>query len=289
MAMRERERPPSGQSVTDREREAKLRRMKEIQQRLRELEEHEGNSQTETPTGPSPGSEVEPNLAYLTRELEDLKQGFGGTGVSELPQEALAEVEEELRTLEREIAEEAGNKEIVSVFEKVRELHPWIAEERYEFMYAIPEDKKGRHYREWMEEWSKVLFDYAKEAVLHVLYTKELATEPPFANFREREGAILDISEHLVKKKLARWMTKKKESLRVYWRSIEEWAEKMVEWARENALLDPVLVSDIREAEQPFSSLPEDDLLTVFKTLKKQKRADLLKLEDGTLAIKFKL
>ncbi|GAB4322816.1 MAG: hypothetical protein Kow0069_27720 [Promethearchaeota archaeon] len=290
--MAERERP----SAAERVRAEKVKRMEEIQRRLRELEERErsrGEATAEgvvtvTPAAPE-GTSVDGRRVVSSAELPDEIQALEGAGaVDEFLDPALMkEVEAELAQLEKEVAEE---KVVVRpLYDQLVELYPWLAEEKYAFMFSTPPDPKSREFRDWLEDWGKVVFDYARLAVMHVLYVRELMGQPPFSNFRDRDGAIRAIAEHLVAKKLASWVSRKKEGLRVYWKTLEEWADEVFRWARDNALVDPVLLDEFAEAEMPFSTLPADDWKVILKILKKKKLAQVVPLSGGKKAVQFSL
>ena len=70
-------------------------------------------------------------------------------------------------------------------------------------MYTMPDKKQDRNdYVSWKGEWAKVLFDYARFAVLHIIYIRELNSQKPFFNFTKREQYIRDIAEELISYKL---------------------------------------------------------------------------------------
>ncbi|MHA1886305.1 MAG: hypothetical protein ACW96S_14715, partial [Promethearchaeota archaeon] len=61
-------------------------------------------------------------------------------------------------------------------------------------------------------------------------------------------------------------------------------------WAYDNGKIEPIMVFELREATQEdFSNLPLEDLEEIFKILAKNRRAIILKLENGQKAFKIKL
>jgi len=201
-------------------------------------------------------------------------------------------IESELQSLEEEIIEQKGHIEKeVSPFEIILQEYPWVEEKRFEYMYTIPDKKKHPNdFESWKIEWAKVLFDYAKYAILHILYIRKLNSEKPFSKFTNRESSIKEIAEELIEQKLAKWINKKKkEKLRVYWKTLEGWAKELYNWAYDLGKLEPIMIYEIVEAKMEFSTLPKEDLEEVFKILAKGKRASVIKLDDGQLAVKIKL
>jgi hypothetical protein len=207
-----------------------------------------------------------------------------------LTKKDLKDVDAELEKLEAEIElEQKKAAVIVSLFDQLSEEHEWIKEPQYGFMYSIPDKKKDKkNFESWIDDWSKVLFDYAKIASNHIIYSKTILSEKPWSDFKDRTSAIQEITNNLVKQKVAEWLGKKKEKLRIYWLSLEEWADKIVLWAHEIAFTEPIFVTDIKEAEQDFSSLPEEDIIKTFNIIAKQGNGTKIKLENDQIAIQIK-
>ena len=93
----------------------------------------------------------------------------------------------------------------------------------------------------------------------------------------------------MVNKKLAEWLDRKKESLRVYWRSLEEWSKIIVNWARDNVIADPILLPDIRNSGEEFANLPENDVKKVFKMIADDAKGDMIEIDKSEFAIKIKM
>lgn len=200
-------------------------------------------------------------------------------------------VETQLQTLEQEIIGEKGIiQEEISPYEQLLSEYAWLEEIRYEFMYVVPDRKKNKNdYESWKSEWAKVLYDYARYAVLHVIYLSRLYNEKPFSKFTDRTTAVKEIIDALIDQNLAKWLSKKKDQLRVYWKTLDIWANEIYDWATENGKIDPILLYEIREANEQFSNLPKDDLYEIFKMLSKNDRGIVIKMDDGELALKIKL
>ena len=157
-------------------------------------------------------------------------------------------------------------------------------------MYSIPNKKTDlQSYESWKKEWSKVLFDYARYAILHILFLRQTESEKPFSNFEERKRALEEIADELVYKEQAEWLSKTKEKLRVYWKSLDNWAEEIYDWAMEISPLEPILIFEIRESNKDFSKLPKEDIIKIFKMLEKEKRGQIIELDDGQISFKIKV
>ncbi|MBN1800473.1 MAG: hypothetical protein JW891_03150 [Candidatus Lokiarchaeota archaeon] len=235
--------------------------------------------------------EIEDEIEARFAKIDDFLTSNLGTIDEKAYKQHATQIESELQKLEKEIVGETGliEKEL-SPYEKLLESYPWLEEKRYEFMYSIPSKKQNLNdYLSWRREWSKVFFDYARYAILHVIYVKQIAAEKPFAKFEDRANCIREIAEELVSQGLATFLTKKKEQLRIYWKSLDNWANEIYNWAYDLGRLDPIMLFEIRGAQLEFSTLPKEDLEEIFKILAKSKRAKIIKLEEGQLAFRIKL
>ncbi|GAI23706.1 unnamed protein product, partial [marine sediment metagenome] len=76
----------------------------------------------------------------------------------------------------------------------------------------------------------------------------------------------------------------------VYWKTLEVWSDEIYRWAYDNGKIEPIMIFELREAKhEDFSNLPLEDLEAIFKILVKNRRAKVLKLDNGQLAFKIKL
>lgn len=99
-------------------------------------------------------------------------------------------------------------------------------------MYDSESIKSEKEKGEWLQEWGNFIIDYAKAHLIHVLDVLRLATEPPFSEFKQnREKYLKEIFEYLASKTtFAEWYNKERTRLRVYWRSLEEWSERLYDY-----------------------------------------------------------
>ncbi|MFX0021137.1 MAG: hypothetical protein ACFE9S_02350 [Candidatus Hermodarchaeota archaeon] len=234
-------------------------------------------------------------LNYIEEEfdkLENILSSKLGEIDQKLYRQHAEQVEAELQTLEEEILGEKGLIEKkLTVYENLLKAYPWLEEERKKFMYTMPDKKSNKNdYTSWKVEWAKVLFDYARFAVLHIIYIREVSSEKPFLNFTKREEYVKVIAEELISQNQAEWLSKEKDRLRVYWKTLEAWSDDIYKWCYENGKIEPVMIYELREATQEdFSSLPLEDLEEIFKILAKNRKAVILKLENGQKAFRIKL
>ena len=294
---RQRERPVEIPKVDKEKAEKELEELRKELARLRKLKEEKEQLEMEaTQKQIIKEDEIKSTeLDYIEDQfdkLEDILSSKLGEIDQKAYQKHADQVEIELQTLEEEILGEKGLLEKkLTAYENLLEAYPWLEEERKKFMYTMPDKKKNKNdYISWKTEWAKVLFDYARFAVLHIIYTRELITHKPFLNFTKREQYIIEIAEELISQNQAAWLSKKKDKLRVYWKTLEVWSDEIYQWAYENGKIEPIMIFELREAKhEDFSSLPLEDLEEIFKILAKNRKAQVLKLENGKLAFRIRL
>lgn len=265
-----------------------LKKQKELEKRKEQTSEVEIDENTETE---EISIEKSRDIEARLDKIEDFLTSKLGEVDSKAYEQNAEEVEQELKLIEQEIIGEKGvvAKE-VTTYELLINDYPWLEEKRYIFMYTLPNKKQDlKDFESWKKEWSKVLFDYARYAILHILYLRQLESEKPFSKFEERAEALKEIAEELVDREQAEWLSKSKEKLRVYWKSLENWAQEIYEWAIEISPLEPILIFEIRESNKEFSNLPKDDIIKIFKMLEKDKKGEIIKAEDGQISFKIKV
>ncbi|MFX0042574.1 MAG: hypothetical protein ACFE8L_06655 [Candidatus Hodarchaeota archaeon] len=273
---------------------ARLRKLKKEKEQLEQRQSKEEVVVEQNEELETKNVEVDA-LKYLEdsfEKIEDLLSSNLGEIDHKAFKQQAKQIESELQILEEEIVGEEGLvvKEL-SPYEQLLHVYPWLEEERKKFMYTMPNKKKNQtDYTSWKTEWAKVLFDYARFAVLHILYIRNLNSEKPFSNFTNREPYIREIAEELVNRNQAKWLSKKKIQLRVYWKSLELFSDEIYEWAYQQGRLEPIMIYEIREAKsEDFSNLPLEDLEEIFRILVKNRKAKIFKLEDGQIAFKITL
>ena len=270
-----------------------LANLRELKKQKDSLEKSATQETTTVPEEKEAKSEIaEPeNVENRLNKIEDFLTTQLGEVDQAAYQQQAEQIEAEIHTLEEEIVGEKGliEKELTP-YDKLLNEYPWLEEKRFSFMYAIPDKKQSpSDYQSWRSEWAKVLFDYAKLTILHIIYLRKIHTEKPFSNFQNREVAIKEIADELIDQKLAKWISKNKDSLRIYWKTLDIWADEIYEWAYESGKLEPILMFEIREAKQEFSTLPREDVEEIFKKLVKDRKGVILKTDDGQIALKIEL
>jgi hypothetical protein len=229
------------------------------------------------------------NIEERLDEIEDfLDENIKSTESEEIN---LTDIAAELESIKTQIIPKPEVVVEETPYEKLLNEHPWLEEARYEYMYSAPVKKKNaKDYESWIDEWSKIIYDYARLSVLHILYLRKLNAEKPFSKLENRDGAIAAIAQKLVEQNVGVWLNKKtKEAIRVYWKTLDEWADEIFEWAKNSNKYDPILTFEIRESGEMFAELPKRDLTRIFKQLEKEEKGEIIKTDKGEITFKISL
>jgi len=232
------------------------------------------------------------NLDDIEERLDDIEEFLDENIKSPETEEInLTEIAAELESIKTQIISKPEVVVEETPYEKLLKEHPWLEEARYEYMYSAPVKKKNaKDYESWINEWSKIIYDYARLSVLHILYLRKLNAEKPFSKLENRDGAIAAIAQKLVEQNIGVWLNKKtKEAIRVYWKTLEEWADEIFEWAKNTNKYEPILTFEIRESGEMFAELPKRDLTRIFKQLEKEDKGEVIKTDTGEITFKISL
>ncbi len=165
-------------------------------------------------------------------------------------------------------------------------LPSWGTIEESEWMYGIPSRDEDKLL--WAEEWSDFVLKWMEEKHLHILSVSVFVSEVPFKDILGKTETFKIIAETLVSHEIAEWLDPKHRQLRVYWKPLEDWADRIHEWSLEtgNTLLD-VQTLVIQERDKDFASLPERDLHIVLAILVRREQADWIDEKRGAVRIRI--
>ncbi|MHA1198158.1 MAG: hypothetical protein ACTSQF_02190, partial [Candidatus Heimdallarchaeaceae archaeon] len=208
---------------------------------------------------------IEASIKGLEISEHDLK--------STLPVETVVRVKDDLSKDQRAVLE----------LEFDEALPKWV---KAPWMFIKPQ--KGDQIESWLESWSAIILDYSRIFVIHVFNINDLRTVHPFNNKkigkRLTVEQVRDVIDHLVNQNIARWLDEdKKTRARIYWKSNEEWADKLVDFMIETGrVVEIQSLYDLTQLEENWSNLPSDDLVIVCEMLVERKVARWLN-KDKTI------
>ncbi len=161
----------------------------------------------------------------------------------------------------------------------IEKPHRWVS----------PSPKQKELLAAWIKEWADFLLKWAEVTNHHIVRLLDLQEEFPFNNPIIKKKLSLDdlqlIGEYLVENGYAVWLSSRKDRLRVYWKTLEEFSDDIYEWAYSWGH-EVVTLLDLVQANEPWSNLPRIDLKKIMELLVKTKRAEWASKKDKTV-IKF--
>lgn len=98
------------------------------------------------------------------------------------------------------------------------------------WMYAKP--RGAGHLKEWRMKWGKLLLQRAEEENIHLITNNDLKLLEPFNKLDQ--ASFQDMIEYMLNSNTIRWWDAQKTLLRIYWRSLEGWADCTMNAVQQN-------------------------------------------------------
>jgi ESCRT-II complex subunit VPS25 len=141
------------------------------------------------------------------------------------------------------------------------------------WMYVTPEHQKQLD--SWCADWSSFIMEYARINIQHILHIEEERSKFPFNNKQAKKRLdreqLQEIGDYIVAQEMGVWWDKKRIRLRLYWRTLDEWADIIYEWSiktgRAAGAESVMTLYDIQSAGQPWSTIPQEDLKRIFEIM----------------------
>lgn len=174
---------------------------------------------------------------------------------------------------------------------QLKEILPeWIDKP---WMYVTPEHQKQLD--SWCADWSNFIIEYARVNIKHIIHIEEERAQFPFENKKIKKSLdreqFITIGDYIVAQEMGIWWDKKKIRLRLYWRTLDEWADIIYEWSIKTgraASADRVMtLFDIQSANQPWSSIPQEDLQRIFEIMNQKGYIEWADKKKKTIAFLF--
>jgi hypothetical protein len=188
------------------------------------------------------------------------------------------DVESELKRLEQEVKAESLKRETESSTRQREVLTKEKTQLSGETVFQWPEwvdfpwmkkkPSRAEDLDSWLRDWCDLVLKWCQFSSHHVVGLKDFKTSRYFDELPEME--LREILQHLVDRGLAKWIDKDKTVARIMWRSFEEWANDIHQWAFNNGVenLDTFV---IRSANKDFSTLPIPDLKSIMEIMVKKR------------------
>lgn len=172
------------------------------------------------------------------------------------------EIIKEMEELSREVE---ITKPVEIVEEKPKYKFPeWI---EYPWMYIKP--KNPDLYNSWLQSWGNLLLKWASFYIKHVISLNGLLSTPPYSKLTTEN--LREIMNYLVKTGFAKWLDENR--LRIYWKSLEELADYLYDWALNTGTIHFTPYDLLQESPEIIKNLPTEDLLQIISILVSKKKA----------------
>jgi len=176
------------------------------------------------------------------------------------------------KSLHRTVVREK-NPEVTPYQLFVQQVPEWT---KKPFMYIIPKNERMKD--SWLEKWGDLVLLYCRTTITHVIALEELRAFEPFTNESHGKKISLEqmqfLIDSLIRKELAKWLDESKLRARIYYKTLEEFAEMLIKYIFDRGLDTEYLITlkELRGFEQEWSSLPDEDLNELMRILEKQKK-----------------
>ena len=184
----------------------------------------------------------------------------------EVEMDEMREVQQEIVSEIEKISEEVKVAEQVEVVEeKPKFTFPeWID---YPWMYIRP--KTPDLQRSWLQSWGDLLLKWASFHVKHVISVHDLLSTPPYSKLSVEY--LREIMNYLVETGFAKWLDENR--LRVYWKSLEELADYLYNWALNTGTIHFTPYDLLQESPEIIKNLPTEDIFRIIEILISSKKA----------------
>jgi hypothetical protein len=154
--------------------------------------------------------------------------------------------------------------------------------------WMVPEDPQLK--QQWLLTWGDFLFDFSRVLNIHIIDLQEVSLVYPFHNAVLRKKLttqqLILISDFLIEKGKAKWWDDQKNRLRVYWKTLQNHAEDLYEYAFRNGY-DMVTAFDIIKMKQSWSTLPPRDIRELMMIMVLRKKALWADSEKKTIEFQY--
>ncbi|XP_064480399.1 vacuolar protein-sorting-associated protein 25-like [Ornithodoros turicata] len=146
-----------------------------------------------------------------------------------------------------------------------------------------------------LEAWSNLILNYHRSQRLFVLDVTEALSSPLFFNRtisrKLSADGLREILNFMSKNGTVTWTDKQQTRCYVFWRSPEEWAKLIYDWAESTGNTNTVctlfeLVNGDDTKDTEFTELDTDVLKMSLQVLEKQGKAEVISF-DGNEGVKF--
>lgn len=195
---------------------------------------------------------------------EEKREEAAEAVTKEKPRERIEEKEKELPREQVRAQKLEAREEVERVFE----LPEWV---EYPWMYVRP--KQEVYLESWLKSWADLLLKWAAANFEYVISVAQLAKVYPFSKLSVED--LKEIFSYLVKKGFAKWRSDT--SVRLFWKSLEDLADELYEYAIKSGILELTPYTLMAECPEKFKKLPPEELPLILSILVKKGKARWMK------------
>jgi len=149
-------------------------------------------------------------------------------------------------------------------------------------MYTRPKNAEASE--KWREAWTNFILYFARKENIHVINIMDLKKIEPFSKLDS--NSFKDFVETLLKGKIARYW-KDNENLRIYWRSVEGWAEQVFHTARNQRKIIIKGKKDVISLEPKLASMPREECSKIIGVLVEKGWARWISRNNETIKLVY--
>ncbi len=166
-------------------------------------------------------------------------------------------------------------------------LPKWVSKP---WMYVQP--THPNQLTSWIDGWKRIILDYCRIFVKHIINLAEIQTIYPFQNPTNGKSLSLSqletIVDKMVEEGLAKWINNKKLLVRIYYKPIEQWADEIYTYLMETGRAAEILtLMEFRQMPTEWKNLPDEDLMTILSTYVQQGKAKFVTKEKDAVEFIF--
>ena len=195
-------------------------------------------------------------------------------------------IEEELERLSTELPVKPETTDKKQEIKRLKAILPSWCDKPW--MYITP--THPNQLISWATAWGDYLLEYAEVKSIHFLHLLEIRKEFPFSNQIIKKKLSIEqlqqMGDVLIAKDFGRWWDDRKTRLRIYWRGLDEWSEKIYDWAFQNGY-ELASIFELANAGELWSTLPKEELIQILKMLESRNLMKWVGKDEKTVMFEF--
>lgn len=149
--------------------------------------------------------------------------------------------------------------------------------------WMFSEPKPADMLKQWRETWITYILKFAENKNIHVINISDLQRNSPFNKLDI--NAFKNIVTSLIQAGYGKWWNKESKLLRIYWRSLDKWADIILDLIHEKEVKIINGLQGLVELEPQLVAFPKIELVNVLDILVKRKYANWIDRKNNVMRI----